>query len=803
MEQQQQQAIEHQKHLNLITALQNPHYNPEDDNYKMILPIILECDFFNRFFPTTDNLNEFAKLAKYSLNYEVHPYGTVLVKEKEYVDRFYIILQGDVLRFHQKQNSEVQKELKEKRRRRSSIDKGSITRLSRAIRIGSESPTHTTGPGNLINPIAVNFLGKMQKTAKSSTRQLKLNSVLAKEPKESEEPHVMVRGHKRPSTLLGGSSDRNGPQRSSKILEADEIQGGVKRTSQIERASNYLERRSSHLDGIKGSARESLMALAQVQEEEGLIKFISSKNTEIKDRCMIEGVVRVAKNKTYSSNEYFGENFCKAQQPKESSLYVVSSSEVHLLTLSKENFKRIMKELEEQGDGKLQLFLALFPSFDRSIVKEFSEFFSEQCFHMNELIYSQNEPIEDLYLVQSGEVKLYKDFDSSPTNAEPQTPSKKAITTLHMPRGNEIPVVSIIRNQLFGEERLLKMQTRQYTAVAYHPNTTVYVLKSKLHKRIKVDFEFMFEALRTGAVERFAWREHKAVELMEQHKLMMNMNHQPSPFHHHSKSIGSPKSLGLGLHRGLSHTFNFSEATKNFSSFMDQDGVDISVIQRKPSIVLERKASVEEALHPVQKLEHYKSHFSRKISLISPINTSTSSNQGFVNKTEHLPEPPVKDSFMEFSVRKELGDLIKTPKMMKSPKNLLQLNLTKKMSKASNHGSLNSLNSPLTPLTPAAILNSPLLPYTPGTVKISARYLLKDDFKLPGPAKANNGNMNEGSKGSAKLPKLNGRTQSELIGVVNISLESLIKNNGGALGKGMPPQKIKAKKFAPIHKLPF
>ena len=267
---------------------------------------------------------------------------------------------------------------------------------------------------------------------------------------------------------------------------------------------------------------EDEMIAENNNENLAFIKHIVSKSPEIKQRCFTMGAVRVRCTRTYQPGDYFGENFFKQHQFKENYIIAVASEEVHLAVMSREDYKSIIDELASRPNNKLQFFQKVFPSFEEDCVNRFSQYFYKRRFEKGETIYSQGEPATNLFLLQDGDVRLFK---------ETQLPVKKhldATSSPTHPQIIELPIASITKGQFFGEEMLLNEPERLFTATSSVSNTIVYYLDPKGYKKLRGKYEDFLEILRDQAKNRFLWRKNRVAELSSQYKMTSDHSRKSS-----------------------------------------------------------------------------------------------------------------------------------------------------------------------------------------------------------------------------------------------------------------------------------
>jgi CRP-like cAMP-binding protein len=416
-----------------LQVLKGPLHNPDAKDFKKIVSVMKNCYFFRENFSSQVALSEFVELAKFYVGYEVHKYGTVLLNDKEYADKLYVILDGSVEKIFQKPYGEVEEQIKEKRRRMScsGLD---LSPLKARIQLPSiKSPR-----------VSENYLQSSEGSFASLIRTSTPTSI---------QPKIVPR-----------------------------------------LASQRRELRLSTLE------EESPVKSLPVFED--LMKFIVNKKPDMKKRYYTEDILRADQVKTLKTGDYFGESFCVSNHPKSNYMYAVSSPEAHLLTLNKEDYNEIMRQLENKNYKKLEAFIKLFPTVEKEEIQRFSEYFSQKSFQADEVIYFQGASAQDLYIVQSGEVQLLR---------KPAESRDRAGSSF-------VPITSVVKDQAFGEEVLLFMETRQESAIASVSNTSVFVLQASLIPDIEGEFEAIFTELRKGAEEKFQWRMKKAKELFEKNE---------------------------------------------------------------------------------------------------------------------------------------------------------------------------------------------------------------------------------------------------------------------------------------------
>jgi len=497
-----------------LQVLKRPLQNPEAKDFNKIMYVMKNCYFFRKNFSSQVALNEFVEFAKFYVGYEVHQYGSVILRDREYADKLCIILDGTVDKIFQKSYAEVEGQIQDKRRRASFCGFNTISSPSSSLFPKIDNPSHFHG------------LPK-----KSEEQQITLKIPLqiqtrlkVDDDREVSSPIV--------NTVLPSLVDKSHLLKTSEsfISEEDETT-----TPSLRLSKRLSTPRANHPRGPqRHRSQQCLIQKPPVDvpssgsspDFEDLIQFIANKDLEVKKKYYTEDILRANKVKTFTTGEYFGETFCIPNYPKSSFMYAVSSPEAHLLTFRREDYHEVVKQLEQKNHQKLEAFLSLFPRFDRDYIQRFSQHFYQKSFQVDEVIYFQGSPAQDFYILQSGEVQLLKKQEHSNENHHIHKHSTKDLKGGASPL---LPITSVVRDQAFGEEPLLRMDFHQETAVANGFNTLAFVLKACLIPELELEFGSLFDELHRSADEKFNWRQKKSKELFAAQEKSSKALLDPSP----------------------------------------------------------------------------------------------------------------------------------------------------------------------------------------------------------------------------------------------------------------------------------
>ena len=217
--------------------------------------------------------------------------------------------------------------------------------------------------------------------------------------------------------------------------------------------------------------------------------------------------MRLKKVKTFDGGDYFGENFYQLSQPKENSMFVVSSPQVHLLTITQESYLDIIKQLDQQAKERVEIFVNAFPDFEIEHVKKLAQLFTEKAFGKDRIIYHQYQSQDmNLYVLRSGGVRLMKGLDKDDLLS--LSPPNKKVKYIWNDQ-NQVSVTCVGKGQFFGEEIVMTESSRNYTTLSTSSNTLVYSLPSSGFEKAQRDFPQFLEIIKENAQGKFTWREDK------------------------------------------------------------------------------------------------------------------------------------------------------------------------------------------------------------------------------------------------------------------------------------------------------
>lgn len=116
------------------------------------------------------------------------------------------------------------------------------------------------------------------------------------------------------------------------------------------------------------------------------------------------GVTRMYRLRNLSAGSIFGELALFASKRRTAS--AVAVEDVCLVSLSKENYRRIFNTSIMNMKLKVNFFQMIFQPDRISLVNRFAYVFQEKRFSFGQVLYRQGEEAKDIYLIREGEVQV-------------------------------------------------------------------------------------------------------------------------------------------------------------------------------------------------------------------------------------------------------------------------------------------------------------------------------------------------------------------------------------------------------------
>ena len=663
----------------VIKILEDPSLDRDSEEFEPVFTFIKSIDYFKKILEAPIKYNDFTEAIKHRINLEVNPQGTVLLQETDSTDKFWFILRGNVQKWQQRSYEDVEKEFRQKnpktvpvelRRKEQELTNEYYSTANtqktpstnkkifkHAKTIGQLIDTHVEGERSELIHAYPEILGNIDEYSPKNRRgatKIDLGQIVVSNGFIEDRNGLGNEGFNQVASLSSISSREDLTPRTPR--SRGKMTGFQRSASNNGKALGRAQTMKSSMTKIEKKATTEILdqespekILPVTQEDLDLLTIIAYENPLLQKRCYVGNVLRINKVGSYSQGEHLGDNFEKPIQVRENCIAVVSSEEAYLLTITKDDYKTLRAELFKEISKRAQVFCDIFTSFSDSLGEKFSHYFSSKTYKKNELIYSQGDQTEDLYLLQFGDVKLTREVDvSSSTQGTNNVPIISSKTS----RKTELAIAGIIPNQFFGEEWLLRSSQRQFTAVSKAAETVVYYVPIDVLKTLPETFDKFIKLLTDQAQERFVWRQQRAQELLDQQKTKVSKLNL-TPFLANIPKANSSPNIRLTARRGE----NMAGKLKDKAVLIRDSDTNFCDRNRgwEPRIA-ESPVSKEEEQVQNKNSEIYKTRFTRKITVMPPSPLDSKiiiKNELFSARGK---APSSIEDLMGFNVRRELED---------------------------------------------------------------------------------------------------------------------------------------------------
>lgn len=209
----------------------------------------------------------------------------------------------------------------------------------------------------------------------------------------------------------------------------------------------------------------------------------------------IGGVLKVKFLKYLYAGDY-----CGLRALTENSLRnraVIADEDCHCMSLSREDFLKILEKEKELNADKIEFFRKMFDKFETRRVMKFSLLWNCQTLNKGDTVFQQGEASDHLFALAHGDVVLSK--------VAQNTPNKRAFIGQELPfrikkkqeqqQISEIKVSTVCTGDIFGGETFFQGNAREFTA-------TVSSVRAKIFRLpLEVDIFFAKHRLISSIVE--------------------------------------------------------------------------------------------------------------------------------------------------------------------------------------------------------------------------------------------------------------------------------------------------------------
>jgi CRP-like cAMP-binding protein len=251
--------------------------------------------------------------------------------------------------------------------------------------------------------------------------------------------------------------------------------------------------------------------------------------------------------RTLHSGDTFGELALITNKPRSATL--MAQTELILSRLSKEEFSQVLLKIET---GKLNRKIGfiqtihVFRNWTKQSIRKMTYFIRRVKFKQGTVVYTENSPSEDVFIVKTGEFKFYKQLRQEATQAVQRRRSASSLKLHTDFKGSR---------EIFGAADVIEGRPRQTTCECCSPTGTLYAIA-------KADFILMiqradsWEYLVKVHEQQEAWTEQKLDRLKRAEDLLNKLNVEAKPATPVLKLMRTSSVIELKKAEDLLHKFN-------------------------------------------------------------------------------------------------------------------------------------------------------------------------------------------------------------------------------------------------------
>jgi len=638
--------------------------DPQIDCSELISALIKNTEFFKETFTTSDELNTFAQLSTPSFRYEVLKYGSIITDFQDLESKLCIVLKGQVTLLQKKLQKPAETIFKNQKLRALLFKKNTL----------SSSPTHPAHSGSLEFPeseqngASLTWLSSIDETNKATTRHRRNIAKIGTMPpldyiQENDYQISPTHATKSIKHLSIGTLTSIKTKR-VKIIANPQVPLGMIRREGLR--VNFDEEDESPSITKTNDTCSLVIKDEQPLQQQNEAKFLPSANLSKENLTFIDDLITLNPDKfdqspssnkttlspttTYEAGDCFGCPLAKKDPNCEGEITGVSSEEAHLICISGKDYLSAFNTVMDQRAVKIGMFSQIFSQGREELIKRFCRYFQHKTFLKGEVIYNQNDPSNELYLIFKGEIKLSKEASVSYSNTKASSHSIFA----EVNRRIKLPITYLKEAQFFGEESVIIEPLRQYTAIANSTDLEVFCLPNATKISRDRRFEEVFEQIREQAQEKFHWRKNRVSTLIENKQKGLKL-----------QQITNINLASLNVPTSGSMDFQRAQPVKSLTSIANlhdslQGAGSIPELALEKSVSNSRANNSSSAQDPsiIKDLDTYKKKYSRRVQVLYPeVSRSTIRARKYDTETarKQLESISLRD-IRGFNIRKELED---------------------------------------------------------------------------------------------------------------------------------------------------
>lgn len=196
----------------------------------------------------------------------------------------------------------------------------------------------------------------------------------------------------------GGSTAASMKQRKSVLLDTPSI------SVQQAGATNAKESHSRQVFRTKTNLLMKATAFSKAAQMNNDLFELFSKFEDRKDIYIKNGVVTMKKVRNMGAGSYFGEVALSTDKPRSAS--VIAAEDVHVVSLTKDSYQSIFEKSIQALAVKAKFFETFFDNCGKELVNRIAYVFKERTYSYGQVVYSEGDPANEVFLVKQGEIQV-------------------------------------------------------------------------------------------------------------------------------------------------------------------------------------------------------------------------------------------------------------------------------------------------------------------------------------------------------------------------------------------------------------
>ncbi len=262
----------------------------------------------------------------------------------------------------------------------------------------------------------------------------------------------------------------------------------------------------------------------------------------------IGGVLKVKFLKYLYAGDY-----CGLRALTENSLRnraVIADEECHCMSLSREDFLKIMEKEKELNADKIEFFRKMFDKFETRRVMKFSLLWNCQTLNKGDTVFQQGEPSDNLFALAHGDVVLSK--------VAHNTPNKRAFIGQELPfrikkkqeqqHTSEIKVSTVCTGDIFGGETFFQGNEREFTATVSSVRAKIFRLPLENYQESQKQFWDMYKEMKSIMSLKIKWNKERLEELSNKQSLTQSNFYSPTTTTNNPSNEKAKREIAKFLH---------------------------------------------------------------------------------------------------------------------------------------------------------------------------------------------------------------------------------------------------------------